>query len=138
MEEKFRQIMDSVNQKNRFLEGSGLKIVQIEQDETLACMDAGPNDLNIYGMVHGGALFSLADMAAGVCALTRTQNVVTLSSSINFVKAAKPGRIYAKAKAVHAGRSTGVYEVSIYGADEILCAKATFTMYFFGKERPHV
>lgn len=137
MDPEFQAIADRINTDNQFLKSSGLQISDITRDRVIARMTAREKDLNVYGMVHGGALFTLADMAAGVCALTSSPNVVTLDSSMNFIRAAKPGPLYAEARSVHAGRSTGVYEVRITDDDGQQIAVALFTMYFFRSSRPH-
>ena len=45
--------------------------------------------LNIHGFVHGGALFSLADTAAGAASFTSGRDSVTLSGTINYIKPEK-------------------------------------------------
>ncbi len=137
MEERFAHIKDRLNQKNRFLRSARLRISDIEQDHVIVKLDAGPDELNIYGMVHGGVYFTLADTAAGVCALTNGEDVVTLDSSMNFVHAGKPGTLTAHARTVHAGKTTGVYQVEIFDEDNVLLATALFTMYFFRHSKPH-
>lgn len=138
MEERFKEVAARVNEKNHFLENCSLRILDMRENYVLASMDAKEDTLNPYGMVHGGALFTLADMAAGICALTNGPDVVTLNSSMNFIRAARPGKLYATAKTMHAGKSTGVYQVEIYDDQNKLLATALFTMYFFRTQKPHV
>lgn len=132
----YQAVIEAVNASNPFLRDHNLQIVSLEAGKAVARMDGDPDVLNIYGMVHGGALFSLADMAAGVCALTSSVHVVTLNSSIQFLAGARPGPLEAVATALHAGSHTGVYEVRITDSAQKLCAIAEFTMYFYQENRP--
>lgn len=134
----FESVLDTVNRTNPFLREQNLRLTALENGRATALMDADSRVLNIYGMVHGGALFSLADMAAGVCALTSSRHVVTLNSSIQFLCAAQAGELKAVASALHAGSHTGVYEVKIWDHTGTLCAVAEFTMYFYAENKPEI
>lgn len=132
----YEAIIKTVNEKNPFLKENDLKLISLQPGEAVASMRADERVSNMYGMVHGGALFSLADMAAGVCALTSSKNVVTLNSSISFLQAARPGLLRAVARCLHAGRTTGVYSVEIFDDAEALVASAQFTMFFYQNLKP--
>lgn len=108
-------------------------------DFQIECIDAGyarisieinPSLLNIYGIVHGGALFTLADTAAGIAAFTAGAECVTLSGTMNFLKNAGSGRLKAIARADHLGKHTGMLNVSVYDDNEHLLATSVFTMYY--------
>lgn len=90
--------------------GAGYAILEMDLDEQL---------LNIYGLVHGGALFSLADTAAGAASFTTGRDSVTLNSSINYIRPASGGKLKACTSEIHAGKTTGVYEVFIYDDQNI-------------------
>lgn len=130
----YERIKNTINAENRFLDFCQLRIDHIEDGLVKASLQAIDQSLNIYGMVHGGALFTLADMAAGVCALTDASRCVTLDSSIHFLKAAREGRVLAIAHRIHAGKTIGVYDVRIEGEDGRLYGQATFTMFLFHDE----
>ena len=49
------------------------------------------NHLNI---AHGGFIFGLADTAAGIAAMTDGRTAVTISSNIDYLKAAKTKKLY--------------------------------------------
>ncbi|MBF0579023.1 PaaI family thioesterase [Erysipelotrichaceae bacterium RD49] len=137
MEDRFAKIKEGFNASNGFLKTANLRVVEVEQDHAIVMLDAGQDELNIYGMVHGGVYFTLADTAAGICALTNGPDVVTLDSSMNFIHAGKPGPLTAHARTIHAGKSTGVYQVNVFDAQNQLLATALFTMYFFRTSKPH-
>lgn len=137
MNSGLQSIADRINSRNRFLQESDLTVTRAEKGYAEAIMTAGAAMLNPYGMVHGGALFTLADMAAGAAALSCAPGVVTLDASINFTGAARPGKLTASAREIHGGGHTGVYEVQISDEDGRRVATALFTMYFFRDTPPH-
>lgn len=130
MEDKYQQIKNRINSDNHFLQSSRMKVVEVRQGFAKVEMDIDEQILNIYGKVHGGALFSLADTAAGAASFTSGRESVTLSASMNFIKPGTGGKLIAAATEVSAGQTTGVYEVFIFNDLEKLLARATFTMFF--------
>lgn len=135
MEEKYRQIMERINRDNHFLQSSRMKVTDCGPGYATVQMDLDEQILNIYGMVHGGALFSLADTAAGAASFTTGRESVTLNASINFIKPGTGGKLKACATEIYAGKTTGVYEVFIYNDSGKLLSRATFTMFFIDKDR---
>lgn len=91
--------------------------------------------LNVHGFVHGGALYSLADTAAGAASFTSGRDSVTLSGTINYIKPGRGGKLIGIAQKISAGRTTGVYEVFIFNDADVLLSRATFTMFFLDQER---
>ncbi|OLU42688.1 PaaI family thioesterase [Ileibacterium valens] len=135
MEEKYRRIAERINRDNHFLQSSRMRVKECGAGYAILEMDLDEQLLNIYGLVHGGALFSLADTAAGAASFTTGRDSVTLNSSINYIRPASGGKLKACASEIHAGKTTGVYEVFIYDDQEHLLSRATFTMFFLDEER---
>jgi uncharacterized protein (TIGR00369 family) len=60
------------------------------------------------GVLHGGALMSLADTLGAVCAflnLPEGAGTATISSSTNLMRAVRDGEVTGTARPVHVGRS---------------------------------
>ncbi len=89
--------------------------------------------LNLYGNLHGGAIFSLCDTAAGMAAYAYGVSNVTQCSSIQFLRGISEGTIYIEANAIHKGRRTVVNQVNITDERGKLAATANFTMFFTGE-----
>ncbi len=69
-----------------------------------------------WGIVHGGAVMTLADTVAGAGAymnLGQGQETVTVELKINLIGAVREGRIRAEALPLHRGRSTSIWEARI-------------------------
>ncbi len=98
--------------------------------------------LNLYGIVHGGFLFTLCDMAAGIASYAYGMTNTTLQGSINFLKAAslEDKTLYVECHSAHKGRSTVVNQVEIRTEDGKQIAIGTFTMFLLklveGAEKP--
>jgi 1,4-dihydroxy-2-naphthoyl-CoA hydrolase len=83
------------------------------------------------GVLHGGALMSLADTAGAVCAfLNLPEDVVgttTIESKTNLLAAVRGGTVTATATPMHVGGSVIVVETELRGNDDRLVAKTTQT-----------
>ena len=69
--------------------------------------------MNAMGIVHGAAVFSIADFAFAVACNSHGTLSVALNVSINFVKAASEGVLIAHAREVTCGRRVGTYDVRV-------------------------
>lgn len=108
---------------------SGIVIDHAEVGRSLCSMNITDGHLNAAGFVMGGAIFTLADFAFGVAANTEKSITVTLSSSIQFINAAKCNKLIAEAKCIKEGRSVVFYEVNITDECGKLIATATCNGY---------
>jgi uncharacterized protein (TIGR00369 family) len=85
-----------------------------------------------HGLLHGGVLASLVDVACGYAALTvmpENREVLTVEFKINFMKPARTDRLIAVGQVVHAGRTLTVCEGSVFDATRTrLLARMTATM----------
>ena len=92
------------------------------------------SSLNYYGNAHGGYLFTLCDQISGLVLFSLGLDVVTLQSSINYLKAGKREDVLTiKGECVHQGRTTCVVDVDISNQEGKNVCKATFTMFVTGK-----
>lgn len=65
------------------------------------------SSLNYYGNAHGGYLYTLCDQISGLVVISLDLDVVTLQSSINYLKAGYLGdELTIKGECVHKGRTT--------------------------------
>lgn len=93
-----------------------------------------PESVNLYGVVHGGFLFTLCDTAAGMATYAYEVANTTQNGTIHFIKAVTPGahKLYVECRTVHKGRSTAVNQVEITTETGQLVATGTFTMFLLG------
>lgn len=85
-----------------------------------------------HGLLHGGVVASLVDVACGYAALTMlpdNREVLTVEFKINFLKPARTDRLIAVGKVVQSGRTLTVCEGSVFDATRtVLIARMTATM----------
>lgn len=114
-----------------YLQSNDMHVVEVKERYAKVEMIIDEQILN----VHGGALYSLADTAAGAASFATGRDSVTLSGTINYIKPGKGGKLIGIAQEISAGRTTGVYEVFIFNDAEVLLSRATFTMFFLDNDR---
>jgi uncharacterized protein (TIGR00369 family) len=86
------------------------------------------------GVMHGGALMTLADTCAAACAfLNLPQGAIattTIESKTNFLRGVREGAVTATARPLHLGRTVIVLETEIVRDDGSLAAKVSQTQAF--------
>jgi uncharacterized protein (TIGR00369 family) len=90
------------------------------------------------GVLHGGALMSLADTLGGVCAylnLPTGAGTVTVSSATNMIRAVRDGQVVGEARPLHAGRTIIVVQTELRDARDRLVAQVTQTQAVLSSDR---
>jgi acyl-CoA thioesterase len=74
----------------------------------------GPDHLNHHGTVHGGFVFTLADMAFSIAANDHGPPAVGLVAAIHHTRTAHEGQVLvAEAREISLGRAAATYEVTV-------------------------
>ncbi len=115
--------------RNSFSYHNFMELEQAELDYAVYKLEIHPESRNSYGMVHGGALYSMADNAAGTAAHSDGRFYVTQTGSLNFLDNRFDGTIRAAARVVRRGYSTVFVAVEITGGDGGLLATGSFTFH---------
>lgn len=129
MEQKVLDKFREKEQANRFVTYNHIEMVLIEEDHAIFRLNIRPESKNSYGMVHGGAIYAMADNACGFAAHTDGRNYVTQTSALHFLRNQSEGEIQADARVRHRGRSTCLVAVDLLGEDEKLLATGEFTFF---------
>lgn len=104
-----------------------VEITEVSPDHAVAMMPLNAVQRNGMGNAHGGAIFTLADMAFGAAAIMTGTVFVSANASINYLAAGRIGPLRAEARKVRCGKSLGVYDIRITDADGTLIAICTMT-----------
>lgn len=87
---------------------------------------------NRNNVMHGGAVFSLVDIAMGLaCSSSHgfDQRSVTIECKINYVRSVSQGEVLCIARVLHAGRRTLVVEAEVTQDDKLIAkAQGTFAV----------
>ena len=120
-------------EKNTFMWHNYMEMRSLERDRAVFCLTVHPESCNSYGMIHGGALYTLADNAAGTAAYTDGRSYVTQSSNFHFLRNVGAGEITATAVVRHRGQTMCLVGVEITSEDGRQLALGDFT--FFSVKR---
>jgi len=109
----------------------GMKITLISKDKVLAELPVREALNNRFGVLHGGAVMSLADNIGGTATfanLREGERTATIESKTNFFAPIPVGDIaFAECTPLHKGRTTMVWQTRITRGDGRLCALVTQT-----------
>ena len=136
MEKNLKEVLDKLNREDKTLKTlviENMKIIKAYNGKSQLSLEINENMLNVHNMVHGGVLFTLADSTSGAACVSYGKKIVTLSSSINFLKSVDTGTLIATGHVVHNGSSTMVVDVEVRRQDDdILLVTSSFTMFVIG------
>jgi acyl-CoA thioesterase len=108
----------------------GCKVVRLDEGTAEVALALSPPLRNRGGVLHGGALFSLVDIAMGLACSTShgfDRQSVTLECKINYLRPVADGEVTCIAKVLHAGRRTLVVEAEVLQAGKLMAkAQGTF------------
>lgn len=120
--------------ENPFMQYNHIEIDSVTLDEAAMSLDIRKDSTNIYGFVHGGALFTMADCCAGLTARSDGRQYVTQNASVNFIHNVKSGHLTAHGKTISRGRHVCVVSVEIISETGSLLFSSTFSMYCVNAE----
>ena len=84
--------------ENPFMQYNHIEIVSVTSDSAVMSLDIRRDTTNIYGYVHGGAFFTMADCCAGLTARSDGRQYVTQNASVNFIHNVKAGHLTARGR----------------------------------------
>lgn len=120
---------------NAFTDYNFIRLESAETDRAAYRLDIRPESRNPYGMVHGGALYTLADDAAGTAAHGDGRHYVTQHGDLHFLDNRARGTVRAEGRVRHRGRSTVLVDVEITDGAGALLATGTFTYFCVDRKR---
>ncbi|MBP3710606.1 MAG: PaaI family thioesterase [Treponema sp.] len=126
---EYTETIETIVQNNPFMRYNHICAGNVKRDAAETYLDITKESLNIYGMVHGGALYTVADCCAGMTARTDGRTYVTQSSAVQFIRNVHEGRITARGKIMHRGKYTAIVNVIITDERDTLLFSSTFTMF---------
>lgn len=130
----FKKFQDYFNAHDMFSVNSGMKLVELREGYAKVELTIGENSMNYMGSMHGGLLYTMADVAAGTAMVFCGKQVVTLSASTEYIKAAFSGKVIAEGKVITCGKTIGRCEVELHSEDGILYSKSHITMFITNKD----
>lgn len=104
-----------------YAQSLGIQLTKFEAGFAEALLEVQSHMVNAYGTVHGAVIYALADHAFSVVCNAYGKTSVGLSTTIQFIEAAKPGdRIVARAIEVRRNFRTGFYRIEIFHEQNLI------------------
>ena len=116
--------------KDRFAELLGIEILEAADGKAKAMLEIQDKHLNAMNTVHGGAIFSLADLTLAAAANSYGTMAVALNVNISFLKATTGGVLYAEAIEISRNRKIGSYTINIRDSEDVLISTTQGLAYF--------
>ncbi|WP_287153013.1 PaaI family thioesterase, partial [Candidatus Solincola tengchongensis] len=112
----------------------GAKVVELRPGYAKVVMELGPQHLNFMGMVHGGVIFGLADVAFGAAANSFGSRAMALSVGIDFLAApGTQGLMTAEVQLVTRAGKMGYYRMLVTDAQGTVVAQCRGWAYHTGR-----
>jgi 1,4-dihydroxy-2-naphthoyl-CoA hydrolase len=109
----------------------GIRLAAATADQVRLELDWRDDLCTARGVLHGGALMSVADTAGAVCAYLNLsaegEGTATIESKTNLLAAVRAGTVTATATPLHVGSSFIVVETELRNDDDSLVAKTIQT-----------
>lgn len=105
------------------VEALGIKFLPSDDEFALAEMPINSTTRQYFGILHGGASLTLAETVAGAGSVHLTEldeNALVCGTEVSgthIAMSATDGKVFGKARLLHAGHSTHVWNVEIVGED---------------------
>jgi len=125
---EFTQDFNSLFKSVEIFNTLGIEVIEFGDGKSVLKLPYKKNITQPFGILHGGALFTMAD---GACAyallsvLREKKPFVTVEMKINYLEPVKSGDTYAYAKVLRQGRIVPI-EVELINSDKLV-AKAIST-----------
>lgn len=122
-------------EKNTFAKTIGLEMLELREGYAEGRIPVKEESKNPLGTMHGGCLYSLADIVSGTAATLRGNYVTTVSGELSFLRpAADTQYVTAKAQEIRFGKNLAVYRVDLVDDAGTVLDIATFTFFDLSKK----
>jgi len=111
-----------------FADHLGITIEDANDERAVATLEWRPELCTAAGIMHGGALMSLADSLGAVVTflgLPEGATTATITSTTQLFRPVTGGRVRAVAQVVHRGRTTVTAQTDLYDGDDRHVARTT-------------
>jgi uncharacterized protein (TIGR00369 family) len=114
-----------------FTKAIGALFSRYSKEEVKARLDWAPELCTAGGLLHGGAVMSLADSTGAACAFLNlpegAAGTTTIESKTNFLRGVRDGYVEAVSRPLHVGRTVVVVETDVRDPQDRLVARVLQT-----------
>ena len=127
MTELHRKVLAHLNEHDVFCRDNGIRLESVSDTAAVGSVEVAPHLLNASGVVQGGAIFALCDLAFAGVANSGNERTVAQTASISYLRPGTGKRLVATAKLIHRGRRSAVIAVEVVNDAGKLIAAANIT-----------
>lgn len=120
---------DAINARCNFNIHNGIKVVELGEDFCAVEAELCDNSMNPWGMAHGGIVYSVCDVAAGVVVSQTERRGVTQSGTVYYLRPSTGSKIRAEGKIIKNGRTVVLVETNVYNDEGVHTARGEFQIY---------
>lgn len=99
--------------RDKFAEYNGITLLYAADGHARSSMPVTQQHLNGLGIVHGAALFALADFTFAAASNSRCNVAVAINANISYMKAISTGMLFADAREISVNPKIGTYTIDI-------------------------
>lgn len=127
---QIKKILEKTMAENSYIKFLGIEMMEFEDGYSLARMKYRNELANPYGMLHGGCLYSFADIAAGTTACMCGNYVTTVSGTLNFLlPAVETEYVFCESTRLRQGKHLAVFDVKIKDENNQILDSGEFTFF---------
>ena len=98
---------------DKFARLVGIRLLDVTKSHAKAELDISEHHLNGLGMVHGGAIFALADLVFAAAVNSHGIDAVAITIHVSYFKAVRKGKLMAEAKEISLNRKLATYDIRV-------------------------
>jgi acyl-CoA thioesterase len=107
---------------DKFSEHVGIELLEVSEGRAKAKMEIKKHHLNSVNIVHGAAIFALADLVFAVASNSHGNISVAINVNISFLKAVSSGILVAEGKEVSINPKLANYSIDVRDENNDLVA----------------
>lgn len=137
MDEKVLEKIKEHVEKEPYVKHLNIKLLEIKPGYSVARMQVIEEYKNLHSTTHGGAIFSLVDVAFGSAANSYGIVTVALNIEINYIRPSNPGdTLTATASEVSRGKTVGTYNIIVKNQKDKIIASSQAIGFIMNKKLP--
>lgn len=119
--------------KGTLMEAINITYTDVGEDFISGKMPVNHLTKQPMGLLHGGATASLMETLGSIGTFLHLESTNLFAAGIelnvNHIRGIREGFVYGKAKAIHLGKSTHVWQIDVTSEDKKLVATGRLTMF---------
>ncbi len=116
------EIIKEYFKKDRFAKHCGIVLMEVSKGSAKVKMNITADHINGVGIIQGGAIFTLADLAFAMASNSYGTVAVAINVNISFIKAINKGTLYAQATETSMNPKLATYDVRVTDDNDALIA----------------